>query len=263
MLGSKFTHHSFVGFQAQPSARLWFTPNDRHTLWGAVSRPVRVPSRFEEDGMLVFFYADAGAIATGVPNGVIVPIGVSGDDTLRPERLTAWELGYRVRLGENWLIDTALFHNDYTRLIGAQPGIFGPFTDAGRGRTYGFDVGVSGQLTADWRIEGSYSRLETRIDGPIFDFEERSSPRHMAQLRSNVALTPDVELNAGLYFVDRIPQLAIDHYTRLDVGVTWHSAPGVRWSLWGQNLLEDGHAEASGALVPRSVYAQVVFEFGQ
>jgi iron complex outermembrane receptor protein len=263
MVGSKFTHHDFVGFQVQPSARLWWTPNDRHTLWAALSRPVRVPSRFEEDGLLVFTYADLGAITTGVPNGVIVPIGVSGDDTLRPERLTAAELGYRVRIGDDWIIDTALFDNDYTRLIGAQPGIFGPFTDAGRGRTRGYDISASGQLTPSWRMEGSYSHLDTRIDGPIFDFEERSTPRNLAQLRSTLDITPNLEFNAGAYYVDRIPQLAIDAYTRLDLGVTWRPRPGQRWSLWGQNLLDAGHAEASGAQVPRSVYLQVVFEGGR
>jgi iron complex outermembrane receptor protein len=260
MVGSKFTHHTFVGFQVQPSARLWWTPNDRHTLWAALSRPVRVPSRFEEDGFLVFAYADAGAITTGVPNGVIVPIGVSGDDTLRPERLTAAELGYRVRIGDDWVVDAALFHNDYTRLIGAQPAIFGPFTDAGRGRTQGYDISASGQLTPAWRVEGSYSRLDTRIDGPIFDFEERSTPRTLAQLRSNLDLAPNVELDAGVYYVDRIPQLAIDAYTRVDVGVTWRMRPGLRWSLWGQNLLDGGHSEASGAQVPRSAYLQFVYE---
>jgi iron complex outermembrane receptor protein len=252
-----------VGLQVQPSARLWWTPNDRHTLWAAVSRPVRVPSRFEEDGLLVFAYVDAGVLATGVPNGVIVPIGVSGDDSLRPERLTAWELGHRVRLGADWVIDTALFNNDYSRLIGAQPAIFGPFTDAGRGRTRGFDIAASGQITPHWRVEGSYCRLDTRIDGPIYDFEERSTPRTMAQLRSNLDLGANWELNAGAYYVDRIPQMAIDAYTRLDVGLTWRPRPGQRWSLWGQNLLDAGHAEASGALVPRSVYLQGVFEFGR
>jgi iron complex outermembrane receptor protein len=262
MLGSKFTHHDFVGFQVQPGARLWWTPNERHVLWAAVSRPVRVPSRFEEDGLLVLFYADLGVLTTGVPNGVIVPVGVSGDPALRPERLTAWELGHRWRLGERWVFDTALFHNDYTRLIGAQPTIIGPFTDAGRGRTYGFDVSVSGQLTSRWRMEGSYSRLETRIDGPIYDFEERSNPRHLAQLRSHLEITPNLEFDAGVYHVARIPQQAIDAYTRLDLGLSWRPRPGQRWSLWGQNLLDDGHAEASGAMVPRSVFLQASFDFG-
>jgi hypothetical protein len=44
--------------------------------------------------------------------------------------------------------------------------------------------------------------------------------------------------------------------------VTWRRRPGQRWSLWGQNLLDAGHAEASGAQVPRSMYLQAVFEFG-
>ena len=263
MLGSKFTHHDFVGFQVQPSARAWFTPNERHTLWAAVSRPVRVPSRFEEDGLLVFSYADLGAITTGTPNGVIVPIGLGGDDGLRAEQLTAWELGYRVRLGEDWVVDTALFDNDYSRLVGVPPTIFGTFNDDGRGHTYGFDIAASGQLRPGWRIEASYSRLETRIDGPVFDFEERSSPKHMAQLRSTLDLGPRWELDAGVYHVGAIEQLGNDAYTRLDVGASWMPRDGQRWSLWGQNLLEAGHAEASGAQVPRSVYLQAVFEFGR
>jgi iron complex outermembrane receptor protein len=259
MIGSKFTHHSFVGFQVQPSARLWWTPDDRQTLWAAVSRPVRVPSRFEEDGRLVLFYADVGAITTGTPNGVIVPIGVTGDANLRPEKMLAWELGHRYRAGERWVFDTALFYNDYSRLIGAQPTVIGPFTDAGYGHTYGLDASVSGQLTDDWRVEASYSHLVTRVGGPILDFEERSSPRHMAQLHSYLDLTPSVELDAGAYYVDAIPQLGIGDYTRLDVGLTWKTRPGLRWSLWGQNLLDAGHAEASGAMVPRAVYLQLAY----
>jgi iron complex outermembrane receptor protein len=262
MVGSKFTHHSFVGFQVQPSARLWWTPDDRHTLWAAVSRPVRVPSRFEEDGRLVLFYADAGAITTGTPNGVIVPVGVTGDTALRPEKLLAWELGYRQRAGERWVFDTALFYNDYTRLIGAQPAIVGPFTDAGFGHTYGLDASVSGQVTDAWRVDASYSRLVTRVGGPIFDFDERSSPRNMAQLHSYLELGPKLEFNAGAYYVDAIPQLGVGDYTRLDLGLVWKARPNLRWSLWGQNLLDAGHAEASGAMVPRSVYLQVAYESG-
>ncbi|MGH8030256.1 MAG: hypothetical protein ACREO3_10005, partial [Arenimonas sp.] len=123
-----------------------------------------------------------------------------------------------------------------------------------------FDVSASGQLTPHWRMEGSYSRLETRIDGPIFDFEERSTPRTLAQLRSTLDIGANVEFNAGAYYVDRVPRLAIDTYTRLDLGLTWRTHPGQRWSVWGQNLLDANHSEASGAQVPRSVYVQFVFE---
>ena len=48
MVGSKFEHNGFTGFEFQPSSRLSWTPNDRQTLWAAVSRPVRIPSRFSD-----------------------------------------------------------------------------------------------------------------------------------------------------------------------------------------------------------------------
>lgn len=36
-VGSKFEHNDYTGFEAQPSLRLLWTPNDRHTFWGAIS----------------------------------------------------------------------------------------------------------------------------------------------------------------------------------------------------------------------------------
>jgi iron complex outermembrane receptor protein len=262
MLGSKFTHHAFAGFAIQPNARLWWTPTPEQTLWASVSRPVRFPSRFEEDGALVFSYVDIGAIGGGPPNGVIVPIQVTGDETLRPEKLTAWELGHRIQFAGPWVLETSLFYNDYARLIEPTPAIFGDFTDAGSGATWGGEFSLSGQVTEGWRLEGSYSVLRTRIDGPVLPFEEQGSPRHLAQLRSYLDLGEDVELNAALYHVDRVPFVGADAYTRLDLGMTWRPNPGLRLELWGRNLLDARHEEASGAQVPRTVFAMATYEFG-
>src|SRR5690606_17281107 len=115
----------------------------RQTLWMAVSRPVRVPSRFEENGNLVFGYYDLGVITTGQPNGVVVPLSLSGNDQLRAEKLLAWELGHRIRLNDRWALDTNLFYNDYQRLIGVPPTVFGQFTDAGAGATWGGSLAVT------------------------------------------------------------------------------------------------------------------------
>ena len=48
MIGSKFEYNDFTGFEFQPSGRLSWTPDDRNTLWAAVSRPVRTPSRLSD-----------------------------------------------------------------------------------------------------------------------------------------------------------------------------------------------------------------------
>src|SRR5206468_6357030 len=49
VLGSKFEHNDFTGFELQPSGRLLWRPVPRHTIWTAVSRAVRTPSRAEVD----------------------------------------------------------------------------------------------------------------------------------------------------------------------------------------------------------------------
>jgi len=262
MLGSKFTWHGFAGYAAQPNLRLWWTPSAEQTVWFSVSRPVRFPSRFEEDGRLVFSYFDLGAVTTGTPNGVILPLQVTGDEDLRPEKLTAWELGHRVQFKGPWVFETSLFYNDYTRLIEPVPTIFGAFTDAGSGATWGGEVNFSGQVTPRWRLEGAYSWLRTRIDGPVLPFEEKGSPQHLAQLRSFYDLSDNLELNAALYHVDEVPFAGVDAYTRMDVGLSWQASPSLRLDLWGKNLLEANHQEASGAQVPRTIFAMATFEFG-
>ena len=263
MVGTKFTDHSFVGFQTQPSVRLWWTPTPTQTVWAAVSRPVRVPSRFEEDGELVFAYVDTGAITGGPPSGVIVPLGLSGTQSLRPEKLLAYELGHRLQVGDGWVFDTSLFYNDYRTLVGVPPGIFGTFNNDASGATYGVEFSASAQLTDRWRMEGSWSRLQTRIDGPVLKFDETNTPRTLAQLHSYLDVGDDVEVNASLYRVSRIPGLGIDPYTRADLGVTWRPREHLSLSLTGQNLLHPSHREVTGAEVPRSVFAQATFDFGR
>jgi iron complex outermembrane receptor protein len=260
MLGTKFTQHSFVGFQTQPSVRLWWTPSERQTWWAAVSRPVRVPSRVEEDGLLVFSYVDQGAVTTGTPDGVIVPQGLAGNDALRPEKLLAWEAGHRLQANRDWAFDTVLFYNHYLRLIGVPPTIVGQFTDAASGATWGGTLAVSGRVAPGWRVDGSYSRLQTRIDGPVLNFDETATPRTLAQLHSYWDIGADVELNASLYHVGAIPFARVDAYNRADAGLTWHHSPRVDLSVWGQNLLDRGHSELSGAQVPRTVFFQATVQ---
>ena len=261
MVGNKFTYHSFVGTYSQPNARVWWTPDDDQTLWASISRPVRIPSRFEEDGLLILEYVDLGALTTGKPSGAVIPQSVSGSEAMRPEELLAYELGHRIQLGSRWVLESSLYFNDYRRLIEPAATIFGPFTDVGSGHTYGVELSSTAQLTAHWRMEGSYSWQRVRIDGPVYRFEEQSTPRNLAQLRSTLDINDAWEFNGAVYYVDRIPQLNIDAYTRLDLGFTWHVNPHLRLEVWGQNLFDANHAEASGAQVPRSVFGSLSFSF--
>src|SRR5690606_12152769 len=53
-LGSKFEHNDFSGFEYQPSARILYLPSERQSVWAAVSRAVRTPSRSDFDQYSVY-----------------------------------------------------------------------------------------------------------------------------------------------------------------------------------------------------------------
>ncbi|MGH7338647.1 MAG: TonB-dependent receptor plug domain-containing protein, partial [Myxococcota bacterium] len=221
MVGTKLTYHDFVGPELQPSARLWWTPDERQTVWAAISRPVRVPSRLERDGAIVFSYADTGLLAGAPASGVIVPLALGGERELDVERLLAYEAGYRRLFGERVALDASLFFNDYSDLVSVPTAIFGSWIQAGSAETYGVELSGSWRV-ADWcQLEGAYSWLQVDVHGPVFQFEEDSAPEHMAQLRSRVSLRQGLELNGAAYYVDRVRTGDFDAYVRLDVGLSW------------------------------------------
>ena len=51
-IGTKLEENPYTGLEYQPTARLIWTPDHRHSLWGAISRAVRTPSRIEEQATI-------------------------------------------------------------------------------------------------------------------------------------------------------------------------------------------------------------------
>ncbi|MFQ6615135.1 MAG: TonB-dependent receptor plug domain-containing protein, partial [Fidelibacterota bacterium] len=102
-LGTKLGYNSFSGWEVQPSGRLLWTPNDKHTAWASVSRAVRIPSRIEDS-----FTLNAITIPPGGPTFRLV-----GNTGLKSENLLAYELGYRVKATKHLFLDIATFYNVY------------------------------------------------------------------------------------------------------------------------------------------------------
>src|SRR5688572_28830661 len=108
------------GVMSQPNAILVCTPPEIHTVWAAVSRAVRTPSQAEDDIDLV------AAVIPGPPDQ---HVKFFGNDDLDAERLTAYELGYRVQPTTQVSFDLAGFYNDYDEMITFEPGT--PFMSGG------------------------------------------------------------------------------------------------------------------------------------
>jgi iron complex outermembrane recepter protein len=280
IVGSKFEHNNLTGWEVQPNARLLWMPTAEQTVWAAASRATRTPSLFERTARL-----NVAAFETGGP-----PVLVSflPNPDFRAEKLTAYELGYRIKPLPTVFVDLAGFYNVYTELSTAVPNpprsesdpppshnlISSTWQNANGGNTFGAEVSADWQATDRLRLEGSYTCLKSQLDSEQVGTEEQeNSPRHQFQVRSRVLLAEGWELNTAAYWVGAIQTPSGDStahipaYLRLDVGVIWRPRPDLDIALIGQNLADDQHAEFASQQssliteIPRSAAARVLWRF--
>ncbi|NJD06725.1 MAG: TonB-dependent receptor [Methylococcaceae bacterium] len=290
-LGSKLEHNDFTGFVVQPSVRLSWTPSSRHTLWGAISRAVRTPSRAEQDGR---FYTLAPLPPGDSNNPTPFPVYFSavGQPGFRAEDVVSFELGHRFMPSPSLSLDAAAFYNVYNRLRsfrGSTPVLFGSgyleqpayFVNEMRGNTYGAELVVKWLPMSWWSLEAQYSFLGMDLRAHPGRFEnagavENVAPKQQWSLRSSFDLPHDFELDLRLRYMDRIVagltlpgyQTAIPDYLTLDARLAWRPRPSVELSLVGQNLLDNHHPEfyqesfqGAQSEVPRSYYLKASWQF--
>lgn len=273
-LGSKLEHNDYTGYELEPSARLAWYPDDKQTLWTSVSRAVRTPNQLERDA--------TARLVTG-PGPALVALAPNPD--LESEDLTAYEIGYRNQVTPNIALDVTGFYNDYRNLeaIGLRPvtvvnnGIdppyfFVPFivNNQMHGETYGFEVAAEWQVTPDWSLSATYSRLEMALHndpGGAGDSDtEGRSPEHQASLRSSWNISEDWMLDTSIYYVDELPADNIDKYVRLDLNLGWRINDNLHFNLIGHNLTgahqEFGSAGDFNAAKPAtSVFGKLTWQF--
>lgn len=284
-IGSRFERNDFTGNEVQPSARLLYTPTSRHTIWSAVSRAVRTPSRTDDDFRLTYPGVPADALFAGAP---AITISVDGNRQFDAEKLTAYELGYRAPLTDRLGVDLALFFNEYRSLRGIvvtnaqldltqSPAEIGlTFGNEPSADTHGGELGANLRLTERWRLRAQYSllKMQVRSNSPVrlgtfgADTIEGSSPQQQASLRSWVDLPRGIELDGAVRWVDALPVMGVPAYFALDLRLGWRVSRNLEFSLVGQNLLDRRHPEFRPSIflsqameVPRSVHAKVTLRF--
>ncbi len=269
--GSKFEYNEFTGLEIQPSIRALYSPSERFSIWAAVSRAVRVPSRLELHGRINDLI-DLPAVSPDAP----VEVTTRGNSALESEELTAFELGVRLKPRPAIWIDTTLFFNDYHNLIGLELSDSDPagghyalgYANNTSGQAYGLEMALDWKVTGNWLLGASYTYLHTMIEenkvedpniAPLISRD--SNPRHLFSIRSYLDITADIDFDLWFRYVGRLPEREIDSYTVLDTRLAWRPHPEVELSLVGQNLLESGHSEFSSLEVVRSIYGKIDWKF--
>ena len=280
-IGSKFEHNEYTDWEVQPNVRFVFDPSERQTVWGAVTRSVRTPSRLDVEGIGVRGIAPSSMPPPYNSTGLPGYVETRGGD-VESEELVAYELGYRCRPHSSLWIDLAAFYNDYDELRTYEDGT-GGFAELDappryhhllladnkmEGCTYGAEASATWEATADWRLTAAYAFLDSDFEpksgGADFSaatLAEGSAPRHMASLRSQVDLSSDIQCDVMVRFVDELPAYNIDAYTTFDLRVAWSPVPDLELSLVGRNLAEEWHAELTAYEVERSVYGKLTWLF--
>ncbi len=284
--GARIEHNNFSGFAFQPNLRALWTPAPRQTVWAAVSRAVRTPSRAERDAATRLFVEPPMTVNNPGPLPVLTES--QSNDQLRAESVLATELGYRWQLDTGLSVDLAAFRSRYRDLrsattLGADlafengvPYVLNRIITANTlgAVSRGVDLAVDWHAWPGWRWQASYSHFElhaTRNGDPAADSDaamlEGNAPRFQAALRSSLDLPRNQQVDLRLKRVGKRSTVGLPAYTELDLRYAWRVTPQFEASLVGQNLL-GRHLEArSDPLpsqpreVPRAAYVKLRWQF--
>jgi iron complex outermembrane receptor protein len=276
-LGTKLEHNDFSGFEVQPSVRAAWDLSNTRTLWGAVSRAVRVPTRIEQNEYIVV--TDPTASEVGV---------VLGSRNFHAEEVLAFELGYRWRPLADLSLDFTAYRNRYTGLASLELGT--PFLDAATGQIIvplltenlidGHATGLEGLVQYSpvewWRLSVSYSYIQMSLTPLGADFNRNrfyagSTPRNQAGVQSYFDLPHNVELYGGLRVlsaIETLPEVVNGSgdpgYQELDLNAIWHATAHLELSLEGRSLLHANHVEFGApderSAIDRSVFGRMTWE---
>ena len=91
---------------------------------------------------------------------------------------------------------------------------------------------------------------------------EGYSPENQFSLRSQWDVTPAVECDVWLRYVDELEAINVDAYTTVDVRLAWQARKDLSLELVGRNLAEEWHQEWFSAYeVERSLHAKATWVF--
>jgi iron complex outermembrane recepter protein len=257
--GTKFQHNEFSGFEVQPSARLAWNFKTRHTLWAAVSKAVRAPSRIDVDYHIPAFPVppDQASIAGG-PNFV-------------SEKVKAYELGYRVQPTLSLSVSAAVFYNVYDDLFSVEPRpgtLTYEIQNGSKGKSHGAELNWNYQLLRGWRLRGGYTYFQKtlknkpgNVTDPSAQANLGSDAKNQFLLQSIANLPGNLQLDVTFRYVDVLPKTQfnpeVPAYTTADARLAWKYKTALL-SINGQNLMQHEHAEFAGNRIHRSYYVKVI-----
>jgi iron complex outermembrane receptor protein len=262
-VGTKLEHNDYTGFEVEPSVKLAWRYTATQSLWAAVSRAVRMPSRFDRD----------------VFQPQPPPVVVSGNKEFKSETLTAYEVGYKAQLTDALSTSVSAYYNtyDHLRSFGPAPagsGAVAMIRNGLQADTYGVEANAQFRVSSAWKVRAGYNYLNEhlQVEPGYTDFwggrNEVSDPKHQVTIGSSWDLPGRVTLDADWRWVDSLPTTggSVPAYHEADLRLGWKPTDRLELAIIGQNLLHAHHPEFGIATprreeIQRSIYGRVSLRF--
>jgi len=241
-LGTRGERSTFSGFELEPAVRAKYTPGQDALVWGAISRAVRTPTRFDQD------------LRVRVNDIVLI----RGDREFAPEKLTAYETGARLTPRGNVSLEASVFHNVYDDLRSQEATPLITLANLYGGHSTGVELAGNIQPHARWLMHASYTgqRVSLKPDPGSRDTTnaraEADDPSRMFAMRSYLDLPRNLQVDGFFRAVGKLRASNLPRYQELDMRIGWQATERLELSLMGRELLHGRHAEFAGAsAVPR------------
>jgi iron complex outermembrane receptor protein len=233
--GVKIERSTFTGWQALPSLRLAWQPDQRHLLWGALSRAVRTPSRIDRS----------------LSNPPILTPATG----FRSEKLVALEAGYRGQPLANATLSVTGFHNWYDDIRSTEltnGGLPIQLRNGIKGRSWGVEAWGTIQLTEGWRLSLGGTRLwkDFKVKLGRSDLANLAAlgddPRWQIKAGTQIDIGNDLQLSLNGRWtgaIDTLPR--VPSYLEASGRMAWAMTDRIELFVAGRNLLHATHLESN------------------
>ena len=166
---------------------------------------------------------------------------------VKPEKFSNYEAGVKWDLNRFLALTTAVFRLDRTNTRSTDPNDPTRIVQTGSQRTNGFEFGLSGSVTRDWRIAGGYAYQDAFVTSATTTARAGAivgqTPHHNFSLWNNYQIFS--RLGAGLGVIHRSDMFAtvdntvtLPSYTRADVAVFFSITERIRLQANVENLFD-------------------------
>jgi iron complex outermembrane recepter protein len=246
-------------YSALPDGRLAWTLNDANQFWAAASRAIRSPTPFDVD----------------VVEKVGPEVFLTGNSRFQPEKVWAYEVGYRAQPAPVLSFSLSAYYNVYDDLRTIEPDSSTTFIPLHWGNlmggdTYGLELWGNYQVTDWWRLSPGFSTVHKRLhfepgaSGLLGLAQAGDDASGHGSLTSSMDLGRNVTFDAMLRYVSSLPDPALPGYYNMNARLGWRAVRNLELSVTGSNLLNARHLEFTapyGEEISRSVIAQAQWNY--